>query len=231
MSFNDGDFVKIDYSARRASDKSLVYTTIEKVAKEGEFESEGAKYGPQLIVVGKNTAIKGVNDAVKGMSVGEEKKVEIEPLNAFGERREDMVTVMRVEDFRSREMDPHPGMQVNIDGTIATIKSVNSGRVVVDANHPLAGEKLVYDIKVVGKIEKENEKIVALADHNGLTASQVEVTGSTAKVTFDSKIKKDNGDYFVSKATFVETAFKFLPGLEKIVVDEEYVREKGKKAA
>src|SRR5271157_5833621 len=165
MSFKEGDFVRIEYTAKRTTDNSLVYTTIEKVAKDADVFNSETKYGPQLIVVGKNNAIKGVENAVKGMAVGETKKIEIEPKDAFGERDESLVNVMRLSDFRDREMDPQPGMQVNIDGTIATVKSVNSGRVVVDLNHPLAGEKLLYEIKVLDKVDSEADRVKAVADH------------------------------------------------------------------
>lgn len=227
MSFKDGDFVEIDYSARRTSDNSLVYTTIESVAKKGEIYSEQTSYRPQLVVVGKKSVINGVDDAVKGMNVGEEKKVEIDPANAFGNRRDDLVTVMAMAEFRNRDIDPVPGMQVNIDGVIVTIKSVNSGRVVVDANHPLAGEKLSYDIKVVKKLEKDDEKLRSVADYYMLKISVAELAGNVAKATFDSSIKKDS-QFFVDKMAFVEAVFKYFENVEKVVVDEEYAREKKK---
>ncbi|MDE1861162.1 MAG: peptidylprolyl isomerase [Candidatus Micrarchaeota archaeon] len=226
MSFNEGDFIEIDYSARRAYDKSLVYTTLEGVAKKEDASREEARYAPELVIVGKNTAIKGVDDAVRAMSVGEQKTVEIEPLDAFGERRDDLVTIMKVDDFRKRDVDPVPGLQVNIDGVIATIKSVNSGRVVVDANHPLAGEKLVYEIKVVKKLEKQEDKVAALAEHNGIEMPKVEMAGKTVKVSLDGKAKKDSSKYFVNKSSFIQAVFRFLGDVEKLDFEEEYLREK-----
>lgn len=225
MSFKDGDFVEIDYSARRTSDNSLVYTTMESVAKKGEIFSENTRYSPQLVVVGKKSVIKGVDDAVKGMSIGDEKKFEIEPSNAFGDRRDDLVTVMSIADFRSRDIDPVPGMQVNIDGMIVTVKSVNSGRVVVDANHPLAGEKLTYEIKVVKRLEKEEDKLKSVADYYTLKTSGASLSDKVAKVVFDSSVKKDS-QFFVDKMAFVEAVFKYFDNVEKVVVDEEYAREK-----
>lgn len=224
MSFKDGDFVRIDYTARRAADNSLVFTTIESVAKEAKVENPDARYGPQLIVFGKNNAIKGVENAVKGMSVGETKKVELEPKDAFGERDEGLVNIMRVSDFRERDMDPVPGMQVNVDGNIATIKSVNSGRVVVDLNHPLAGEKLVYDIKVLDKIDAEPEKVKAIAEHYSLKPDEVEVNGKVVKITFGTKVEK-NADFLVNKATLAEAVLRYMENIEKVVAEEEYARK------
>lgn len=225
MSFKDGDFVRIDYTARRSADNSLVYTTIEKIAKDADLFSSETKYGPQLVVIGKKNAIKGVEDAVKGMTVGESKKVDIEPKDAFGERDESMVNVMRLSDFRDREMNPQPGMQVNIDGTIATIKSVNSGRVVVDLNHPLAGEKLMYEIKVLDKIDADAERIKALAEHYTLKPDSVSLHEKVAKVAFGEKTEK-NADFLVNKATLAEAILRYMPHIEKVVTEEEYTRKK-----
>ncbi len=224
MSFKDGDFVRIDYTARRATDNSLVFTTMEKVAKDAKIENPDVKYGPQLIVFGKNNAIKGVENAVKGMSVGETRKVELEPKDAFGERDEGLVNIMRVSDFREKDMDPVPGMQVNIDGNIATVKSVNSGRVVVDLNHPLAGEKLVYEIKVLDKIDADPEKVKAIADHYSLKPDEVSVNGKVAKITFGTKVEK-NADFLVNKATLAEAVLRYMENIEKVVAEEEYARK------
>lgn len=224
MSFKDGDFVRIEYTARRSTDNSLVYTTIEKVAKDAEVFNAETKYGPQLIVIGKNNAIKGVENAVKAMSVGESKKVEIEPKDAFGERDEGLVNVMRLSDFRERDMDPQPGMQINIDGSIATVKSVNSGRVVVDLNHPLAGEKLLYEIKVLEKIDADIERVKAIAEHYSLKPDAVTMHEKAVKITFGDKIEK-NADFLVNKTTLAEAVLRYMPHVEKVVTEEEYARK------
>ncbi len=224
MSFNDGDFVKIDYTARR-TDGSLVYTTDEKVAKDADRFNAEARYGPQLVVIGKDTVVKGVDAAVRGMAVGEAKKVELKPADAFGERNEELVNVMRLSDFKEREVYPQPGMQVNIDGSIATIKSVNSGRVVVDLNHPLAGEVLVYDIKVVEKLESEEGKVKAIAEHYSLKPDGVSVSGKVARMSFGASVEK-NADFVINKATAAEMVLRYLPSVEKVVTEEEYARSK-----
>src|SRR5690242_17908272 len=99
MSFKDGDFVKIEYTAWRAADNHVVYTTDEKSAKENGVYYENNKYGPQLVVVGKSNIIKGLADELKKMEMNVQKKVEIEPINAFGERDSQLVRVMPNSDF------------------------------------------------------------------------------------------------------------------------------------
>ena len=227
MVFNDGDFLKIEYTARRTSDKSVVLTTVEKIAKEEKVYDKDTKYAPQLVVVGKNSIIAGVDRAVKGMAVNESKTIEVEPGDGFGERREDLVSVMHLSDFREKDIDPRPGMQINLDGTIATVKSVNSGRVVVDANHPLAGERLLYDVKVVRKLENDSDKLVALSETYSLKAENTTIDKQTAKVAFGAAVKKD-ADYFINKSALVDAVFRYFDGVSKVVVDEEYERQKEK---
>ena len=68
MSFNEGDFVKIDYSAWRASDNTLVFTTDKKKAEENDIYDEHSKYEPQLVIIGKNTMVKAVDKSDKIVS-------------------------------------------------------------------------------------------------------------------------------------------------------------------
>ena len=224
MSFNDGDFVKVDYTARRASDNSLVFTTVEKVAKDENAHSSETKYGAQLIVLGKATALKGVENTVKGMAVGESKKVTLTPADAFGERNEQLVNVMRIAEFREKDINPYPGMQINIDGSVATVKSVNSGRVVVDLNHPLAGETLTYDIKVTEKLDNDSDKLKALSEHYSLKPDAVAMKEGVAHISFGGKIEK-NSEYLVNKSALAEGILKYLDNVQKVVFEEEYVRK------
>lgn len=228
MVFTDGDFVKIDYSAWRVADNKLIYTTIKRVAEDNKQFDKDVRYSPQLLVLGKGTAIKGVEDAVKTMSVNETKKVELKPADAFGDKNSELVKVMSLADFKKRDIDPYPGMQLDIDGAVATIKSVSSGRVVVDANHPLAGEKLLYEIKVLEKVDKEDERVKALADFYGLQADSVNVSGGNVKVAFGEKVEKD-GKFVVNKGDFINAVLRYLDSVKKVTVEEEYVRKSEEK--
>ncbi|MDE1846397.1 MAG: peptidylprolyl isomerase [Candidatus Micrarchaeota archaeon] len=225
MSFKDGDFVKIEYTAVRTADQHVVYTTDEKKAKENGVYYENNKYGPQLIVVGKSNIIKGLADEIKNMSVGEQKKVEIEAGKAFGERDSQLVRVMPISAFRARDMEPYVGMQLDLDGTVATVKSVNSGRVLVDANHPLAGEKLMYDVKVVSKIESDNDKVKELAESFALKPKSAKVEGKNVVLEIGSDVDK-NSEYFVNKSSFVNSLLRDMDHIEKVEIKEDYVREK-----
>ncbi len=225
MPFNDGDFVKVDYSAWRVADNKLIYTTLKKVAEQNGDVDDEVKYEPQLIVIGKGNAIKGVEAAVKGMSVGETKKVELDPRDAFGDRNATLVKVMSLSDFKKRDIEPQPGMQLDIDGAVATIKSVNSGRVIVDANHPLAGEKMLYEIKVIEKIDKDEERVKAVAQVYNLAPDSVSISNGNIKVVFGEKTEKDS-KYLINKSDFVNAVMRYMDKTVKLTVEEEFSRTK-----
>jgi len=224
MAFKDGDFVEIEYTAWRVADNSIAFTTDKKKAEEGGIYNKNTKYGPQLVVIGKGNVISGLEKAIKEMKVNEVRKVELSPEEAFGERNPDLVRVMSLSDFRSRDINPYPGMQLEIDGYLATVKSVNSGRVLVDLNHPLAGERLLYEVKVDRLIEGDKEKVDALARSYNIEPKSVELSNGVAKVVIGNDVKKDS-DYFVNKTLFVRSVLDYISSINKVVIEEEYERE------
>ncbi|MGC9099505.1 MAG: FKBP-type peptidyl-prolyl cis-trans isomerase [Candidatus Micrarchaeia archaeon] len=227
MAFKDGDFVEIEYTAWRVADNSIAFTTDKKKAEESGKYNKDAKYGPQLIIIGKGDTIKGLEKAIREMNVNETKKIELSPDEAFGERNPDLVRVMSLSDFRSRDINPYPGMQLEIDGYIATVKSVNSGRVLVDLNHPLAGEKLLYEVKIDRLITGEKEKADVLAKSHNIDAKKIEIANGIARITISSDTKKD-ADYFVNKELLVQDMLKYL-NVNKVVIEEEYEKESKEK--
>lgn len=227
MAFKDGDFVKIEYSAWRMADDSLVYTTDEKKAQEAGIFDKETRYGPQLIVIGKGMIIKSLEDAIRGMGLNETKKLELEPKDAFGERSQELVRVMSIADFRKKEIEPYPGLRIDIDGVSATVKSVNSGRVLVDANHPLAGERVRYEIKIVSQVSSKEDKVKDFAEMYRLIPTKVEIDGSTATLVFGNEIKKD-ANFLVNKSQVVSSILAYMEDVDKVIAKEEYEREKGK---
>ncbi len=225
MVFKDGDFLEVEYSVWNASDSRLIATTSADEAKKAGLFSEKGHYGPVLVILGSNGVIKGLDRELRGMEPNQKKKFTFKPEDAFGQRSESLVRVMPLSDFRARDINPQPGMQVNIDDMTAVIKSVNSGRVVVDANHPYAGRNVSYDVTVLRKLNTGNEKILALGDTYNAKPTSAQIKDKDAEILFDEKVRKD-ADYFVGKASLVASAFNYIGDIDRIVVREEYVRPK-----
>ena len=134
---------------------------------------------------------------------------------------------MPLSEFRAHNINPEPGMRINIDNVTATVRSVGSGRVVVDANHPDAGKEIMYKVKILKVLQDKKDRIDALCRTYEVKPTKVEEQGKNIDIYFDSKVKKD-ADYFVNKTSMLAALFTYLKELEKIEVHEEYVKEQQK---
>jgi len=163
--FKDKDFVYIDYIARIKDTGEIFDTTIEEEAKKANIYDSEKIYKPKLVILGEGAIIKGLEDALYQMSVGEEKEIEIPPEKAYGERDPNKVKTMSLGELRKQGIRPYPNMMLRMsNGSIAVVKSVTGGRVVLDYNHPLAGRTLIYKVKVVKVAETELDKVKALLE-------------------------------------------------------------------
>ncbi len=153
------DFILIDYVARNKDTKEIIDVTQEEVAKkEKAYKSDGI-YEPMLVAVGEGWVVKGLDEALVGLKEGEEKEIEILPEKAFGARDPQKLRILSARDLARRGVTPRIGQRVEIDGQLALIRTVGSGRVTADFNHPLAGKVIVYSVKVVRELRDAEEQI------------------------------------------------------------------------
>lgn len=113
--------------------------------------SEGRE--PLEFTVGSGQVIKGFNDAVIDMQPGDKKTVEIPVEEAYGERSDDMMMEYPLSEFPP-DMKPEVGMELHMSdnqGNVfpVIIADVMDNTVILDANHPLAGENLTFEIELV----------------------------------------------------------------------------------
>ncbi|MBI4340109.1 MAG: peptidylprolyl isomerase [Chloroflexi bacterium] len=112
-----------------------------------QFDSSAGK-APLSFVVGAGQVIKGFDDAVRGMKVGQKKTVRFEAEQAYGPRQEQLVfNVPRAQ--APEGLAAGDGVTLG-DGFPAVILEVTTDTVRVDANHPLAGQALTFEIELVG---------------------------------------------------------------------------------
>ena len=148
-----GDFAKVEYTGR-LEDGNVFDSTDPKLM-------EGAK-GPAVVVLGAGHLIPGLDRELLTMKPGEEREVEVKPEDGFGKRDSKKIRFFSSSSFRKEEVTPVPGSTVLIDNKLATILSVSAGRVVVDFNHPLAGRRLFYKIKLLDQVTKPKEQVKGL---------------------------------------------------------------------
>jgi peptidylprolyl isomerase len=138
-----GDTVKIHYTG---------------TLKDGtQFDSSVGK-DPLQFTLGSGQVIKGFDDAVTGMKVGEKKTVTIPAAQAYGAYRDDLVFEVEKTKLPS-SITPVVGMQLQMtqnDGSkvTVTIKTINATTLTLDANSPMAGKDLTFALELVEIVKK-----------------------------------------------------------------------------
>jgi peptidylprolyl isomerase len=133
-----GDTVIIHYTGK-LDDGSIFETT-----KDQE---------PLLLTVGQNKTIQALEEAIVGMEPGETKTMKILAIDAYGPYHEELVkTVNR--GVLAKGIEPKVGQELQatrIDGRklTVTIKELSEKSVTFDANHPLAGQDLTFDVQLM----------------------------------------------------------------------------------
>lgn len=162
----NGDLIKIEITGK-LSDGSVFETTNEQLARDTGVWSNTSKYGSRLVIVGRGAMIAGLETEIPKMKIGESKKIHVDIDKAFGKKHSELVRVMPMKEFEKHGVHAMPGLMITIDGVPAMVKSVSSGRVMLDFNHPLAGQALDYEIKLLEIISDPIKKAEALADQFG----------------------------------------------------------------
>ncbi len=130
-----GDKVKVNYTGKL--DDGTVFDS-----------SEGRS--PLEFTVGSGQVIKGFDEGVEGMEVGETRTVHIPVDKAYGESRKDLVVeVKRAELPPNIEFQVGQQYQITRPGgqpMVVTVKDTDEDKITLDGNHPLAGEDLNFDI-------------------------------------------------------------------------------------
>jgi peptidylprolyl isomerase len=173
MSIENGDFILIDYVAKVKETSEIFDTTMEEVAKKERLYKEGEIYESKLIVVGEGWMLKALEESLPNFELKKTASVEIPPEKAFGPRDPEKVRLVPLRRLTTRGITPQPGMRIELDRKLATVRTMGSGRVQLDFNPPLAGKTLVYEVTVQKKLETKADKITALI-HRRIPAIEVE---------------------------------------------------------
>lgn len=108
---------------------------------------------PLEFEVGSGNVIAGFDSGVTGMQVGEKKTINIPFDDAYGQIQDDLLMEFPIDRFPA-DMKPEVGMQLNMSNGSGqnfpvVIREVRENSVILDANHPLAGEDLTFDLELV----------------------------------------------------------------------------------
>ena len=133
-----GDLVSVHYTGKLTN---------------GEVFDSSRDRDPLKFTLGNKELLGGFEEGVVGMKPGETKSVTLNPEQAFGDRREDLVLKLPKTEF-PQHITPSVGLQLkmgNANGANleVVITEVAEDSVTLDGNHPLAGQTIVFDIELI----------------------------------------------------------------------------------
>ncbi len=134
----DGDTVKVHYTGK---------------LENGDVFDSSREQEPFEFTVGNKAVIPGFEKGVLGMEVGDTKTIEIPPEEAYGEKQDELVVEVKKSEF-PEDITPSIGQRLQIkqgDGNpiVVTITDLTEDSITLDANHPLAGYTLFFDVEVI----------------------------------------------------------------------------------
>lgn len=140
----EGDTVKVHYTG--------------KLTEDGTVFDSSREREPLEFTLGNGQLIPGFEKAVVGMEEGDNTTVELDSEDAYGERREDLELEVSKSDLPDN-IDPQVGMQLQMQqqeegqAIPVQITEVEDEFVKLDANHPLAGKDLTFDIELIELVD------------------------------------------------------------------------------
>ena len=216
MAIKKHDFVEIEYTGTLKEDNEVFDTTKEDVAKKQGFYRKGATYSPLVVCVGEQFLVKGLDECLIGKEIGKEYTVDISPEQGFGKKDTKLLQMIPANKFRQSDVQPFPGLKVNVDDAIGTIKTVSGGRVMVDFNHPLSGRDLSYTFTVLAVIDNEKRKVDAYFRHLGLENLDISAENGVVTVKMLHKIDEAIEKEFAAR----------IRGLIPSIKEVKFVQEK-----
>ena len=146
-----GDTVRVHYTCR-LDDGTVAYSS--------------ADADPIEFTLGRGDTIKGLEEAVSGMKVGDSKTISIPPDKAYGQRREEWA--LNVPRNKMPEgFIPIVGLRFELqrengESSAATITYISESTVTLDFNHPLAGKELICDISLLEIVDSAGQDLIVV---------------------------------------------------------------------
>jgi len=218
-SIKKNDFIEIEFTG--TSNNEIFDTTNPEEAKQMGLESiEDIK--PLIVSVGNEMLLKGFDEALENKEINKKYKIHLTPEKAFGKRNPSLIRTYNIKVFRDKDINPIPGMALQLDNTIAKVISVSGGRVMVDFNNPLAGKDIDYSFIIKGKITDDKKKINALQDFFFKKIFDFEIKDKKV-IFYDKEIN--------SLVEIMKDKFKQMTGFEFEVREKKEVEEKKDKVS
>ena len=224
MPVKEGDFIRLSYTGR--SFGMVFDTTREEDAREAGSYDENKTYGPMVVCAGKQQILLGLDEAIVGKDVGFEGTIEVAPDKAFGEREQELMRSFEKKVFKEK---PAVGMQVNMPKVgEGTVVKIIGNRVLVDFNHPLAGQTLTYTVKIEGVVEDPVEQVQGLINIFTGVDAEVAIVDRVAEVNLPAGIYSYSRRFVGGKSYITVSIFDLVEGVDEIRYIEKFTKPEKK---
>ncbi len=205
------DFIEIEYTAILEDTNQIFDTTDEKTAKSANIYNKNQEYKPVIICIGENQILKGLDESLKGKQL-KEYEITLQPEDAFGKKNPKLLQLVSQSSFKKQNIIPYPGLQINLDGVLGTVRTVTPGRVIIDFNHPFAGKKIIYKVNIKRKVDDEKEKLDSILSFY-VKDFKTEIEQDEAIIT--AALQKEIQEVLRKKIT------DLIPAIKKVTIKKE----------
>ena len=234
MALENGSLILAEYTAKIKDTGLIIDTTRKEDAEKAGSADPTRTYEPRLIAVGEGWVLKGLDEALQKAEPNQTIDVELTPDKAFGIRDPNKVSRIPIRKFGEKASELEIGGEVEVDNRVGIVRSLESGRAIVDFNHKYAGKTLLYNVEIKEKLDSRDAQIGALI-HRRLPVEK-------EKIKFESVGEEEvkipiPSDYFlleglqIIKRGISTDLFKFIKPLSKVEFIEDYENPANKKKA
>lgn len=110
--------------------------------------------GPVAVEIGSGDLVKGLENNVIGMEQGQDKEFEVSAEEGYGEINLDLIQDVDLELLKQNDITPEVGMVIQTSHGNCHVVEIKGNNVEISYNHPLAGNKLTYSVKIVNVQKK-----------------------------------------------------------------------------
>jgi len=223
---NNNDIIELDLIIKDKNMGTVLDTTFEIIAKEGNIYDSKIQYKPLVVIFGKGELLKAVEENIKDLEIGKTKEFSLSKEKAFGDRDSKLIQLLPLADFKKEQIDPKPGMFINLGNRQAKVLNVSGGRVQVDMNHEFAGRDLDYKITLKKICANNKDKSQALFEKYFFfmpkDKAKVQTTETTLELIIPGALPKEI-EYI--KYVFIQSVFDTCT-FENVHFVENYEKKK-----
>ncbi len=180
----DGDFVLVKITARTQKGKVFQVSSVEDAKLAGIYDEKKEQQGyytPEFVIVGKaGFTNEGLTETIKEMDYFQKRSVRIPPTKAFGKRDPQKIERIGIAKFKKLNNGKNPELGQEFakqtqqgQSQRGTVIRITQGKVVVDYNHPLAGQSIDYNLEIIDRIDNFTDKIDYFMTSKGIPKQNI----------------------------------------------------------